>query len=209
MAAGLIGRKISCTQVFGEAGEAVAVTVVKAGPCRITGTRTLEKHGYNAVQLGFEVKKESRVRKPERGQAVASGGTVHSRLKEFRVDDISGYTIGQDVTVEMFAPGDLVRVSGKSKGRGFQGVIKRHGHHGGPGSHGSMFNRAPGSIGTGSAFPSRVVKGRPLPGHMGDQKVTTKNLRVVQVRPEENLLVLKGSVPGPPNGIILIEKVEH
>lgn len=209
MAIGLIGKKVSCTQMFQEDGASIAVTVVKAGPCRVTDKRSVPKHGYHAVQLGFEPKKESRIKKPEKGLAAASGGIVHHRLKEFRVNDSSDYEVGQDLTVELFSPGDVVKVSGNSKGRGFQGVIKRHGHHGGPGSHGSMFNRAPGSIAVGSAYPSRVVKGRPLPGHMGDRRVTIKNMRVVQVRPEDHLLVLKGAVPGPPNGILLIEKVER
>lgn len=208
MAKGLIGKKLGCTQLFKPDGGTIPVTVIVAGPCRVTAKRTQEKEGYNAIQLGFEVKKPSRVRKPEQGEAQKSGGAVFRRKKEFKVDDPGAYQVGQDLSVDIFAEGDKVKVTGRSIGKGFQGVIKRYHHHGGPKSHGSMFDRAPGSIGS-SAYPSRVIKGRGLPGHMGNRQVTTRNLEVIKVRSEEHLLLIKGAVPGPRSGFVWIEKLER
>lgn len=216
MAKGLIGKKLGCTQLFKPDGGIIPVTVIQAGPCRVTAKRTREKEGYDAIQLGFEVKKPVRVQKdggrryslPEQGEAQKSGGTVFRRKKEFKVEDPGAYQVGQDLLVTIFAEGDRVKVTGRSIGKGFQGVIKRYHHHGGPESHGSMFNRAPGSIGC-SAYPSRVIKGRGLPGHMGNRQVTTRNLVVIKIRPEDNLLLIKGAVPGPRSGFVWIEKLEQ
>jgi len=199
-----MGKKLGMTRVYSEEGAAVPVTLIQAGPCVVLQKKTVAKEGYNALQLGFGPKKESRLSKPEQGHMVKAGKGGFYTVKEFRVSDPDSFEIGQDVRIEdLFKIGDLVDVRSRSKGRGFQGVVKRHGFKGGRATHGSMFHRAPGSIGA-SAYPSRVVKGRKLPGQMGDEPVTKKNLIVIDVRPEENLLVLKGSVPGASQGILQI-----
>ncbi len=200
---GILGRKIGMTQIFDEDGRAIPVTVVEAGPCKVVQVKTNETDGYEAVQLGFdEVRKQKKVNKPMAGHFKKAGTSPFRFLREFRM---SGLNPGDEVTVESFKKGDRITVSGISKGKGFQGVMKRHGYGGGPGSHGSMFNRAPGSIGA-SAFPSRVWKNKGMPGRTGGRRVTVKNLMVVDVRPEQNLILLRGAVPGHDGAYIELRK---
>ncbi|MBF0517677.1 MAG: 50S ribosomal protein L3 [Nitrospirae bacterium] len=204
---GIIGKKLGMTQVFAENGNVSVVTLIEAGPCTVIQVKTKERDGYAAVKLGFqEIIKTKRVNKPMKGMFDKAGQKPHRLLREFRVGaSESALKVGDMVTVAGFAAGDVVKVSGTSKGKGFQGVMKRHNYRGGPGSHGSMFNRAPGSIGA-SSFPSRVWKNTGLPGHMGAVRVTVSNLRVVDVKPEQNLLIIKGAVPGPTGNIVEITK---
>lgn len=200
---GILGRKIGMTQIFDENGQVVPVTVIEAGPCQVVQVKSVEKDGYEAVKIGFlEVKKEKNQPKPLIGVFKKAGTSVYKVLKEF---PMSGLGVGDMITVEKFNKGDRVSVSGISKGKGFQGVMKRHGFKGGPDSHGSMFNRAPGSIGA-SSFPSRVWKGKRMSGHMGNARVTIKNLTVVDIKPEQNLILIKGAVPGAINSIVEIRK---
>ncbi len=201
---GILGRKVGMTRVYDENGRAIPVTVIEAGPCTILQKKTEVKEGYNAIQLGFIEKKSSRLNKPEAGHFKRSGGTGFYHIKEFKVNDPEAYEVGQSITLaEIFAIGDLIDISGKSKGRGFQGVVKRYGFHGGRKTHGSNFHRAPGSIGC-SAWPSRVVKGKKMPGRMGNDVVTQKNLKVIDIRTEENVLLVHGTIPGAKNGILNI-----
>ncbi|WP_028580587.1 50S ribosomal protein L3 [Desulfogranum japonicum] len=201
---GILGRKIGMTRVYDEHGRSIPVTVVEAGPCTILQKKTTDKEGYNAIQVGFLEKKTSRMNKPEAGHFKRSGGKGFYHIKEFRVTDPGEYELGQEITAsELLKIGDSVDISGKSKGRGYQGVMKRHGFAGGKASHGSGFHRAPGSIGC-SAWPSRVVKGKKLPGHMGDALVTQKNLTIVDIREEDNVILIKGTIPGAKNGLISI-----
>jgi large subunit ribosomal protein L3 len=202
MSIGLIGRKVGMTQVFQEDGTMVAVSVLEVAPNTVTRLRTSEVDGYTAVQLGTDVKK--RLTKPRAGQlkGLPSVGTV----REFRMDDLSGYEVGQTIAVaEMFAPGDLVDVTGVSKGKGFAGHIKRHHFSRGPKTHGSDHHREPGSIGPGTT-PGRVYKGVRMAGHMGDEQVTTKKVKVVRADADRNLLLLKGSLPGSRGSLILVKK---
>ncbi|MBA4371463.1 MAG: 50S ribosomal protein L3 [Thermodesulfovibrio sp.] len=200
---GILGKKIGMTQVFDESGKMWPVTVVEAGPCCIIQVKTLENDGYEAVKLGFfEVKKEKRVTKPMKGVFKKAGVSPYRLLREFPMGDLK---VGEMLTVDKFKKGDIVAVSGISKGKGFQGVMKRHNYAGGPGSHGSMFNRAPGSIGA-SSFPSRVWKNKGMPGHMGSERVTVRNLAVVDVRVEQNLLLIHGAVPGSKGTYLEIRK---
>ena len=208
MAIGLIGRKIGMTQVFSEEGEVLPVTVIEAGPCFVITKKTVEKHGYNAIQLGFGSQKESRVSLPLLGQFKKANVPPCRILKEFRLDDVQPFEIGQKLTLDLFSIGEKVTITGRSKGRGFAGVVKRWGFRGGRSSHGSMFHRAPGSIGS-SADPSRVFKGKKLPGHYGNAKVTVRNLEIVDIKVEENLLVVKGSVPGGKRGVVIVKKSEN
>lgn len=203
---GIVGKKLGMTQVFTGDGKLVPVTVIEARPGLVIEIKTLEKHGYEAAKIGFfEESKPKRVNKPMKGVFEKSGAKTPCRkLKEFKM---GGLKVGDQVTVEKFAKGDKVSVSGTSIGKGFQGVMKRHNFSGGPGSHGSMFNRAPGSIGA-SSFPSRVWKGKELPGHMGAERVTTKNVEVVEVRGEQNLILLKGAVPGARGSVVEIRKAD-
>lgn len=201
---GLIGRKVGMTQVFLESGEAVPVTVIEAGPCSVIEVRNPEKHGYRAVQLGWGEIKESKLTRPEAGHLKAHGAPMVRTLREFQTDR-EDLKPGDSLDVGIFEVGTKVDVIGRSKGRGFQGVVKRHGHSGGPASHGSKTGDLPGSIGA-SAYPSRVLKGRKLPGHMGDRRVTTRNLEVVRVDTERNLVVLRGAVPGAMNGMVLVRQ---
>jgi large subunit ribosomal protein L3 len=196
---GILGKKLGMTQVYDEAGRMMPVTVVEAGPCCVVQVKTRERDGYEAVQIGFpEVRKAKKVNRPMGGLFKKAGVKPYKMLKEFPMGD---FKVGEMLTVEKFKKGDVVSVSGVSKGKGFQGVMKRHNYAGGPGSHGSMFNRAPGSIGA-SSFPSRVWKNKGLPGHMGSEMVTVKNLKVVGVKTEQNLLLIFGAVPGS-NGTYL------
>jgi len=193
------------SSLFSPEGQQVPVTVLEIGPCVVTQIKTQVTDGYNALQVGFLPKKTNRVNKPMQGHFKKSGGQAYAFVREIAVDDPSGYTLGQALSVDMFRVGELVDISGLSKGRGFAGVIKRWGFRGGKGSHGSMFHRAPGSIGA-SATPSKVIKGRKLPGHYGNRRVTVRNLEVVDIRPEENLLIVKGAVPGCRSGLVEVRK---
>jgi large subunit ribosomal protein L3 len=181
----------------------VPVTVIQAGPCCVVQKKTPEKDGYSALQIGFGDKKLKKTAKPVQGHCKAAGGRAFAILQELRIDNTDAYQVGQDITLALFKVGDRVKVSGTSKGKGFAGVMKRHNFKGGAESHGSMFHRAPGSIGA-SADPSRVVKGMRGPGHMGAQKVTMKNLEIIEIREKENLLLLKGSVPGARNSLVTL-----
>jgi len=206
MPGGLIGKKLGMTRIFDSGGSAVPVTVIEAGPCFVVQRKTAAKEGYEALQLGFARKSLGKCNKPEKGHFEKGGSkTGFTNLREVRVAAAASFEAGQEISVEQFAIGDRVDVIGTSKGKGFAGTVKRWNFHRGPMSHGSMNHRAPGSIGA-SAYPSRVVKGKKLPGHMGDIRVTIKNLEVVDVRPEENLLVVRGAVPGPNQGLVLIQK---
>jgi large subunit ribosomal protein L3 len=201
---GILGRKVGMTRVYNELGQSISVTVIEAGPCTVLQRKTVSKEGYNAIQVGFLEKKESRLNKPEAGHFKRSGGTGYYHVREFRVNDPETYELGQRISLsEIVKIGDKIDITGRTKGRGFQGVMKRHGFAGGGASHGSGFHRAPGSIGC-SAYPGRVVKGKKLPGHMGTDKKTIKNLTVVDIREEENVLLVQGAVPGAKNGLISI-----
>ncbi len=203
MVRGLIGRKLGMTQMFDDDGLAHPVTVVEAGPCVVTQIRTEEKDGYKAVQLGFGVARK--LKKPQQGHVRASGHQVKT-LREMKADDYSGIEVGQVFKADTFTAGDVVDVTGTSKGRGFQGGMKRHGFSGGPATHGQSDRaRAPGSIGS-SATPGRVFKGMKMAGHMGDERVTVQNLKVLRVDAERNLLLIEGSVPGAKNGTLLIRQ---
>lgn len=202
---GLIGKKVGMTQIFTDDGEAVGVTVIEAGPCPVVQVRTDERDGYRAVQLGFGRVKETRVKKPEAGHAARAGlDYVPAELAEFDLGEDEEFEAGQEITVELFEPGQRVKVSGKPKGRGFQGPVKRHGFSGGPASHGgSATQRLAGSIGPGTD-PSRVIKGRKMAGRMGGTTRTVENLRVERVDADRNLLLVRGSVPGARNNILYI-----
>ena len=192
------------TRVYSEEGRAIPVTVIEAGPCTVLQKKSLGKEGYNAIQLGFMTKKDARLNKPQAGHCMGAGKGGFYHVREFRVDDPESYELGQDISLaDLFKIGDLVDISGRTKGRGFQGVVKRHGFAGGKKTHGSMFHRRPGSIGC-SAWPSRVIKGKKLPGQMGTNKVTKKNMTVVDIRSDENIILVKGSVPGAGQGVLNI-----
>jgi large subunit ribosomal protein L3 len=199
---GILGKKLGMTQIFTEDGRACPVTVIEAGPCCVVQVKTADRDGYEAVKIGFLEVKEKKLNKPESGVFKKAGVKPCRILKEY---PISGLKVGEFLTVEKFANGDRVSVSSISKGKGFQGVMKRHHFSGGPGSHGSMFNRAPGSIGA-SSYPSRVWKNQGMPGHMGSERVTVKNIEVVDVRTDQNLLLIKGAVPGGTGTIVEIKK---
>jgi large subunit ribosomal protein L3 len=209
MVNGIIGKKLGMTQLFAEDGTVTPVTVIKAGPCIVVQKKTVNTDGYNAVQLGFvEEKPPRRVNKPTEGHFKRAGVPPTRVLREVRVEASDEATsVGDKVLVDIFNENDLVDVIGKSKGRGFAGFIKRHGFAGGRASHGSMFHRAPGSIGA-SAYPSRVMKGTRMAGHMGNERKTLKNLRVVAVDTENNLLMIRGAVPGPNGAYVLIKKTQ-
>jgi large subunit ribosomal protein L3 len=204
---GLIGRKVGMTQIFGDKGEAIPVTVIEAGPCTVTELRTVERNGYAAVQLGFGTNKESRFSRPVLGQFKKRNLPPSRVLKEFRIEDSGDLEIGKSLTVAVFETGKFVDVLGVTKGRGFAGVVKRHGFSAGHASHGPTAGKQPGSIGA-SAYPSRVVKGKRLPGRMGGVNLTAKNLMVVAVDAEQNVLMVRGAVPGPTNGLVLVKKRE-
>lgn len=192
------------TRVYTELGQATPVTVVQAGPCKVLQVKTVETDGYNAVQLGFEAKKASRLNKPAAGHFAKSNSEGYYHVREFRNDNAADYEVGQEVSLsEMVKAGDIVDIQGTSKGKGFQGVMKRHGFKGGGAGHGSGFHRAPGSIGC-SAWPSRVIKGKKLPGRMGNQTVLRKNVLVFDVRDDENVILFKGPLPGAKNGLLKI-----
>ena len=201
---GILGKKLGMTRVFNEFGNAVPVTVVEAGPCKVLQKKTVATDGYDALQLGFGEKKEKNVTKPQAGHFKQSGVQAYYFVREFRVPDVASFEVGQLINLaDVIKIGATVHVQGVSKGAGFQGVVKRHGFKGGRATHGSMFHRAPGSIGC-SAYPSRVIKGKKLPGHMGCETIFKKNIQVVDVRHDANIVLLKGSVPGKKNGLLKI-----
>lgn len=202
MAKGILGRKLGMTQVFDERGHVVPVTVIEAGPCVVIQKKTPENDGYSAIQVGFGSMRESLANKPLRGHFQKAGVRPLRFLREFRVDNVESYEVGQEIKVDIFAPGEKVDVTGTSKGKGFAGGIKRHGFQRGPMKHGSKYHRRPGSLA--AKGPARVFKGRRLPGHMGVERVTVQNLEVVRVDPERNLLVLRGAVPGPRRSLVMI-----
>jgi large subunit ribosomal protein L3 len=205
MCRGLMGKKLGMTGLFTPEGTYVPVTVIEAGPCVVTQIKTAETDGYNALQLGFGGKIETRVNKPLKGHLAKTGAGCFENLREFAVDNPEEYSLGQKITLEMFNIGDRVDVAGTTKGRGFAGVIKRHGFHGGRKSHGSKSHRIPGSIGC-SATPSKVIKGKKLPGRYGNEGKTVKNLEIIDIRLEDNILMLKGAVPGAKAGLVAINK---
>jgi large subunit ribosomal protein L3 len=204
---GIIGRKLGMTQIFEQSGQVVPVTVVEAGPCPVVQVRTAEKNGYQAVQLGFGQKKATRVTRAELGHVKSAGlEAAPAILREFPIGEGDSPTVGDRVTVEAFEVGSKIKVTGTTKGRGFQGVVKRHGFRGGRASHAATrIHRAPGSIGAGTN-PSRVIKGKRMPGHMGDVQRTVLNLKVAKVDAERNLIYIRGAVPGPINGYVFITK---
>ena len=207
MAIGLVGRKVGMTQIFDEDGTAVPVTVIEAGPCPVVQKKTVATDGYEAIQIGFRSEaKAARLTKPVRGHFDKVQVPYQRHLREIRLRGGEGeFQVGQVLTVSLFAAGDTVRVTGISKGKGFQGGVKRWGYKGGPKTHGSMFHRAPGSIGA-SSYPSRVFRGHHLPGHMGAARLTVRGLTVVSVDPEKNLVLVRGAVPGPTGGLLTIRK---
>jgi large subunit ribosomal protein L3 len=202
---GLIGKKIGMTQLFDEKGDVVPVTVIETGPCTVTEIRTRERDGYTALQLGFGTNKESRFTKPVLGQFKKRNLPASRHLREFRVGDVSSFTVGQTLSASVFEKGEHIDVEGTTKGRGFAGVIKRHGFTAGTASHGPTMGREPGSIGS-SAYPSRVIKGKRLPGRMGGKSLTIKNLVVAGVDAEQNYILVRGAIPGPPNGLVYVLK---
>ncbi len=202
MIPGIMGKKLGMTQVFKEDGTMEAVTAIEAGPCTVIQVKTMDKEGYNAVQFGFG--KTKRLKAPQRGHLKGAGEVKY--LREFRMDNIEGTEVGQKVDVSLFKAGDLVNITGVSKGKGFAGTVKRHHFAGGPKTHGqSDRHRAPGSIGS-TTSPGRVYKGLRMAGHMGTVRVTTRNLKVFEANPARNLLLIKGAVPGAKNGLLLIRK---
>jgi large subunit ribosomal protein L3 len=208
MSVGLIGKKVGMTQLFDESGKVVPVTVIEAGPCPVVQRKTVATDGYDAIQIGFQPElKAKKVTKPAKGHFAKAGVPPVKHLREFRLPPqaTGEYAVGQVLTVALFAPGERVLVTGVSKGKGFQGGVKRWGYRGGPETHGSMFHRAPGSIGA-SSFPSRVFKGHHMPGRMGGQRTTIKGLKVVKVIPDQHLVLVKGAVPGPRGGLVTILK---
>ena len=205
MSKGLMGKKLGMTGLFAPDGRYVPVTVIEAGPCVVTQIKTTATDGYNALQLGFSEVKAKRVTKPRQGHFRKSGETFFRHVREFPVDNPEAYSLGQKITLEIFSVGERVDVCGTTKGRGFSGVMKKEGFSGGPKTHGSKCHRIPGSIGT-SAWPSRVFKGRGMPGHYGVDHQTMQNIEIVDIRPEENILMVKGAVPGPATGLVAVKK---
>jgi len=202
---GLIGKKLGMTSVYDEAGTAIPVTVIEAGPCVVVQQKNNEKEGYSAIQLGFEDQKESRLNKPKQGHFKKAGVAVKRILREIRMDGSEEVAVGDVLTANSFEGVNYVDVISRGKGRGFQGVVKRYNFAGGRASHGGGWLRRPGSIGM-CEFPGRVFKGKKMPGQMGDKRVTTQNLKVIQVRSEENLILVKGSVPGAVGTIVVIKE---
>ncbi len=200
----IIGKKIGMTQIFDEAGKVIPVTVIEAGPCTVTQVKTVEQDGYDSVQLGFGDVKESKLTKPELGKFTKSKLTPKKYLREFRLDSIEGINVGDELKADVFQAGDKVDVQGTSKGKGFQGVIKRWNQSRGPMGHGSMYHRRPGSMGS-TSTPGRVYPGKNLPGHMGVETITIQNLEVIKVDLDKNVILVKGSVPGAKGAILKIK----
>ena len=200
----IIGKKVGMTQIFDEQGKVIPVTVIEAGPCVVAQVKTNETDGYNAIQLGFGDVKESKLNKPEIGHFTKSKLTLKKHLREFRVDSVDGVKVGDELKADVFTKGDKVDIQGTSKGKGFQGVIKRHGQSRGPMGHGSMYHRRPGSMGS-TSTPGRVFKGKKLPGHMGRNTITIQNLEVVSVDVDKNVILVKVSVPGAKGAILKLK----
>ena len=200
----LIGRKVGMTQIFDEEGKVIPVTAIEVGPCTVTQIKTVEQDGYTAVQLGFGEVKERKLNKPELGHLSKNKLAPKKYLREFRLDSVEGMKVGDELKADVFAVGDKVDVQGTSKGKGFQGVIKRHGQSRGPMGHGSMYHRRPGSMGP-TSTPGRVFPGKNLPGHMGVETVTIQNLEVVKVDLDKNVILVKGSVPGTKGAILKVK----
>ncbi len=200
----IVGKKIGMTQIFDEEGKVIPVTVIEAGPCVVAQVKSVETDGYNAIQLGFGEVKESKVNRPEKGHFAKANIAAKKHLREFRVDEVESYKVGDEIKADTFEKGDKIDVQGTSKGKGFQGVIKRHGQSRGPMGHGSMYHRRPGSMGP-TSTPGRVFKGKKLPGHMGVQTITIQNLDVVAVDMDKNVILVKGSVPGVKGAILKIK----
>ncbi len=206
MIQGILGKKLGMTQVFVADGRRIPVTVVEAGPCTVVQKKTESTDGYNALQVGFEAKKSHRVNKPMMGHFKKADQGAFTTLRELATDNVDEYQVGDQITCDsVFKAGDIVDVTGTSKGKGFQGVIKRWGFSGGRATHGSKFHRGPGSIGM-SASPARVHRGKKMPGQMGNARVTQQNLEIVEVRADQNLILVKGAIPGPNQGLVLIRK---
>jgi large subunit ribosomal protein L3 len=206
MALGILGRKLGMTRIFNQDGTAVPCTVVEAGPCPVIQIKSPDTDGYAAIQLGFDTIPERKSNKPQQGHQKKAGKGLFRMLREFRIANVDEYELGQELTVDLFNPGDKVKVSGTSIGKGFQGVMKRWNFRGSPATHGhEKVHRKPGSVGH-ATFPSKVFKGKKMPGQMGNKTVTATNLEVVDVRPEDNLLIIRGAVPGPRNGLVMIFK---
>lgn len=201
----MIGRKIGMTQIFQEDGSVVPVTVLEAGPLVVIQKKTVESDGYNAIQVGFGNVKEQRMNKPMKGHFTKANLGFKKYLKEFRVENVEEFEIGQEIKADTFAAGDMVDVTGTSKGKGTQGVIKRHGFSRGRETHGSHFHRRPGGLSAGT-YPGRVFKGHRMGGRMGNEKVTVQNLEIVRVDAEKNLILIKGAIPGPKKGIIIVKQ---
>lgn len=199
----IIGKKLGMTQIFDENRRVVPVTVVEAGPCVVIQKKTIENDGYNAIKVGFGEIREKLVNKPVQGQFAKAGTSLKRHIKEFRLNDISAYEVGQEFKADIFTAGEKIDVSGISKGKGFQGVIKRWNAACGPMSHGSKFHRAPGSMGA-SSDPSKTFKNKHMPGHMGNVRRTVINLEIVRVMPEKNIILVKGGIPGPNKGTVVI-----
>ena len=204
MEKGIIGRKIGMTQLFAEDGSVVPVTVLEVGPCAVVQKKTVENDGYAAVQLGFEDVREKLVVKPAKGHFDKAQVAYKKVLREFKLDNGDALNVGDIIKADVFVAGDKVDVTGISKGKGFQGTIKRHGYHTGPMAHGSGYHRHQGSMGA-NTDPSRVMKGKGMPGHMGSEQVTVQNLNIVKVDAENNLIAIKGAVPGPNGGLIVVK----
>ena len=204
MKKGIIGKKIGMTQIFDEKGNVIPVTVIEATPNVVAQVKTVETDGYNSIQLGYGEIKDKHINKPEKGHFTKAGLTAKKHLREFRVEDVENYKVGDEVKADIFEAGEKIDVQGTTKGKGFQGVIKRHGQHRGPMGHGSMYHRRPGSMGS-TSTPGRVFKGKKLPGHMGVQTVTIQNLDVVRVDMDKNVILVKGSVPGAKGAILKIK----
>jgi len=204
MKKGIIGKKIGMTQIFDEKGNVIPVTVIEATPNVVAQVKTVETDGYNSIQLGYGEIKDKHINKPEKGHFTKAGLTAKKHLREFRVEDVENYKVGDEVKADIFEAGEKIDVQGTTKGKGFQGVIKRHGQHRGPMGHGSMYHRRPGSMGS-TSTPGRVFKGKKLPGHMGRVTVTIQNLDVVRVDMDKNVILVKGSVPGAKGTILKIK----
>jgi large subunit ribosomal protein L3 len=207
MSRGLLGKKLGMTGFFTPEGRYLPVTVIEAGPCVVTQIKTRATDGYDALQLGFGEKRKSRVNKPLQGHFKKSGEQCFRYLREFIVDNPEAYNLGQEITVDMFKVGDRVDIVGTTKGRGFAGVIKRYGFHRGPMTHGSRNVRRPGSIGC-SAWPAKVIKGKKMPGQYGNDRKTVRNLEIIDIRPEDNVILVKGAVPGAESGLMTVNELK-
>ena len=203
---GILGRKLGMTRIFANDGSSVAVTVIKAGPCPVLQVKGIEKDGYHAIQIAFDAAKEKHLSKAEKGHCNKAGKGLFRSLRELRLSDPATFAVGDDLTVAIFVPGEFIKVSGTSKGKGTAGVMKRWNFAGSSNSHGTeKTHRKSGSIGN-NTEPGKVWKNKKMAGHMGDEKVTVRNMQVVDVRPEDNVILVKGPVPGPANGLVMVRK---